>query len=245
MKPRILIVEDEAFSAAQIGQQLAVLYYNPVATTAYGEEAVSLAEKQPFDLALVDLRLAGEMDGITAALILRERFGLASILITAAPDQSQIERAIQLQPYGYLAKPFNTRVLYLAVEMALHRLRIEATLSQREDQMEAVLRTSMDSFWIARGDGQIVDVNDATCRMTGYRREELLQMTIADLEHGCTQQQIAEDIDLLRSKGSTQIERHIRCKDGQLRTVEMSITCSPSQHLYCFGRDITERKATE
>ena len=247
MKPRILIVEDEPLMAAQISQQLTVLGYDPVATTAYGEEAVDLAGKKPFDLALVDLRLAGEMDGISAAIILREHFALASIMMTAAPDKSQIERAIRAQPYGYLMKPFNTQVLYLAVEMALQRIHTETTLRQREEQLEAVLRTSMDSFWIVGVDGRISEVNEAACRMTGYSREELLRMTIIDLEHGRTNQQIAGGIDQVLTKGSVQMERQIQRKDGQLRLIDMSVTCSPPpmRRLYCFGRDITERRRNE
>jgi PAS domain S-box-containing protein len=245
MKTRILIVEDEPFTAMQISQQLSVLGYDPVFTCAYGEEAVKQAGQQPFDIALVDLGLAGEMDGIEAAIILRERHSLASILITAAPEQAQIERAIKAQPYGYLAKPLNTRVIYLAVEMALQRVRTESALRQRDEQLATVLRTSMDSFWVADFEGHILDVNDAACSMTGFDRAELLRMTVADLEYGRTIEQIAQGIGEVVAKGSILMERQIRNKLGQLRMIEMSVTCSPLRRLFCFGRDVTERRLAE
>jgi len=247
MKPRILIVEDDPFMAQIIAGQVTELGYHPVATCAYGEEAVETAGKQPCDLALVDLRLAGKMDGLATASLLREKFSVPSVLITAAPDPKLIERAIESQPYGYLTKPFTTTVLRLTVEMALQRLHAETALREREEQLEAVLRTSMDSFWILGVDGSMIDVNDAACRMTGYSREELLRMNLFQLEYGRTLAQIAEGIEQLLRVGSTHIERVTRRKDGELRVIDMSVTCSPPplRRLYCFGRDITDRRHSE
>ncbi|MBK9991648.1 MAG: PAS domain S-box protein [Verrucomicrobia bacterium] len=245
MKPRILIVEDEPLIARTIAQVIDQLGYEHVATSAYGEEAVRLASELKFDLALVDIRLAGEMDGIGTATILQKRFALASVLMTASPEQEIIERAIHARPYGYLLKPFTPQELHLVVAMAQQRLQTESTLRQREEQHETVLRTSMDSFWIVDLEGHILDVNDAACRMTGYDRAELLKMRIIDLEHGRTLEQITEGIKVVLSRGSAQIDRLIRRKDGQLRLIEMSITCSPRQRLFCFGRDITERRKVE
>jgi PAS domain S-box-containing protein len=247
MKPRILIIEDEPFMARIIGGQVIELGYELVATYGYAEEAVAKAGELNCDLALVDLKLAGEMDGITAAILLREKFSLPSIFITAAPEQKQIDRAIESQPYGYLAKPFTACVLHLTVEMALQRLQSEAKLREREAQMEAVLRTSMDSFWVVGVDGCIIDVNEAACRMTGYSREELMQMNLYQLEYGRTLDQIAGGIEHLLQLGSVQVERVTKRKDGQLRVIEMSVTCSPAplRRLYCFGRDITDRRQGE
>jgi len=247
MNPRILVVEDEPFSAARLNQQLVELGYDPVATSASGEEAESIAEELRFDLALVDLRLAGEMDGISLAVKLRERFSLPSVLITGAPDKKLIERAIEAQPYGYLNKPYTEEVLRLTLKMAFQRLHTETTLLEREEQLKSVLRTSMDSFWVAGLDGRIIDVNEAACRMTGYTRSELLCMNLVQLEHGRTTEQIAAGISQILQTGSVQIERLTKRKDGQVRLIDMSVTCSPppQRRLYCFGRDITDRRRNE
>ncbi len=245
MKLRILIVEDEPMMARIIALQIAELGCQHVATTAYGEEALILAEKLPFDLALVDLRLAGQLDGISTATSLRERFGRPSILITAKPEPALIERAIAAQPYGYIQKPFTDQELHLVIAMAQQRTHTESVLRQRDEQHETILRTSMDGFWIVDLEGHILDLNEAACRMTGFSRAELLKMQIMDLEHGRTPQQIAEGIQQVLAQGAMLMERHIRRKDGQIRLIEMSVTASPHKHLFCFGRDITERRASE
>lgn len=247
MKPRILIVEDEPFLATALKQQLRELDYDPVAICDSGEEAEELAAELRFDLAVVDLHLAGKMNGLTLAQHLRERHALPSIIVTADPEQKLVERAIQAQPYGYLTKPFTQEVLHLSLEMALQRLHTETSLRDQEEQLATVLRTSMDSFWIVGIDGRIIEVNDAACSMTGYSRTELLQMNLVQLEHGRTPEQIATGIELLLQRGAVQIERLTKRKDGQLRLIDMSVTCSPPplRRLYCFGRDITERRRSE
>jgi PAS domain S-box-containing protein len=245
VKTRILIVEDEPLMAQVIAKQVEELGYEAAAICAYGEEAVELAGKQHFDLALFDLRLAGEMDGITASILVHERYALPSIFITAAPDPEQIERAVEAQPYGYLTKPFNNAVLQLAVKMALYRLRTESNLRQRDEHLATVLCTSMDSYLILDLEGRILDVNDAACHMTGFDHTELQSMTIAELLHGHSPDQIAQKIKDILSKGSVLMECQIRTKGGALRTMEINVTASPLRHLVCFGRDVTERRCEE
>ena len=63
---RILIVEDEPIVAQDLREQLAKLGYDPVAVSATGEEALALAGQQRPDLVLMDIELAGAMDGIRA-----------------------------------------------------------------------------------------------------------------------------------------------------------------------------------
>ena len=245
MNPRILIVEDEPLMARVIGQQIEELGYELVATTAYGEEALILAEKLDFNIALVDLGLAGEMDGITTSILLRERFGRASILITGAPNRKLIERAIEAKPYGYLQKPLKPQELQLAIAMAQQRLQTESSLRQQQEQHETVLRSSMDSFWVVDLTGRILDVNEAACRLTGFSRAELLKMSAVDLEVGRTPQQIAAGIQQVLAIGSVQLERQLCCKDGRTLVVEMNATHSIHKKVFCFGRDITERRKAE
>ncbi|MFZ3045036.1 MAG: response regulator, partial [Desulfatirhabdiaceae bacterium] len=65
--PAILIVEDEAIVSADIANKLRKLGYDVVGSTDTGEEAIEIARRQRPSLVLMDIRLAGAMDGITAA----------------------------------------------------------------------------------------------------------------------------------------------------------------------------------
>jgi CheY-like chemotaxis protein len=118
-KTRILIVEDETLVARDIGQQLVELGYEPVADTRKGEAAILLCEQLRPDLVLMDIQLAGWMDGITAAQIIRERFSIPVIFLTALVSDSIINQAGVKEPVGYIIKPFDEWELRTVIEMAL------------------------------------------------------------------------------------------------------------------------------
>ena len=63
------------------------------------------AEAQP-DLALIDMMLAGDMDGIAVAEQMRARFNIPVVYLTAYVDQRLLKRAQIAEPFGYVLKPF-------------------------------------------------------------------------------------------------------------------------------------------
>ena len=102
------------------------------------------------------------------------------------------------------------------------------------------------SFWVAR-DGRLIDVNEAACRSLGYSREELLAMTIRDIDPSLTRESWATLGPRVES-GLAVFESRHRRKDGSLFPVE--VTCNvvlfEGQKYYCsFVRDISERKRAE
>ncbi|MEI6785128.1 MAG: response regulator [Verrucomicrobiota bacterium] len=122
-KPRILIVEDEVVVAMDLRQQVLTLGYEPVAETRMGEEAVLLAGQLQPDLVLMDINLAGEMDGIAAAEVIRNRFSIPVVFLTASTTDSFVSRAKLVAPLGFIYKPFQERELSLVIELALSKHR--------------------------------------------------------------------------------------------------------------------------
>jgi DNA-binding NarL/FixJ family response regulator len=118
----ILIVEDDHLVAMQIEAALkdAGLAVAGIAATA--EEAIELAERERPILAIMDIRLASERDGIDAALELVDKQGLRSIFATAHHDSATKLRAQPARPLGWLAKPYQPRLLVETVRKALAEL---------------------------------------------------------------------------------------------------------------------------
>ena len=108
---RILVVEDEVVIAMDIQMQLRELGHIPVGHATRGEQAVVLAGELLPDLVLMDIQLAGAMNGITAAQTIRDRFGLPSVFLSAFSSAQSRASAAACQPAGYLAKPFSDRDL--------------------------------------------------------------------------------------------------------------------------------------
>jgi len=131
---RLFVVEDEALIAMELVDRLTNLGYEVVGDAASGEVAIGeIAARSP-DLVLMDIRLAGPMSGIDAAVALRER-GLAVpvVFLTAYSDPDLLERAKTVEPAGYLVKPFEERELHATVQMALYKGRAEV---ERRERME-------------------------------------------------------------------------------------------------------------
>jgi len=126
LKPVILVVEDEEITALDIKFRLEKLGYCVPETVSSGESAVQKACTIQPDLILMDIVLAGKMDGITAAETLME-LDIPIVYLTAYADGETIKRARKTSPYGYLVKPFEDAELYTTVEMALskHRSDVE------------------------------------------------------------------------------------------------------------------------
>jgi two-component system, response regulator PdtaR len=118
--PRILIVEDDDIIANLISVMLEKKGYSIVGKIASGEESIiKVAELEP-DLILMDINLAGVMDGVTAARFIFQLFQFPIVFLTALCDDFLLERAKNAQPLGYIIKPFNDRELTSNVELALY-----------------------------------------------------------------------------------------------------------------------------
>jgi DNA-binding NarL/FixJ family response regulator len=120
--PRILLVEDDYFVALDAEYALRGAGFIVVGTAATAEEAIALAEKETLSLAVMDIRLAGERDGIDAAVELYRRCGVRSIFATAHADQEMRRRAAAAEPLGWLPKPYTTESLAEVVRQALKSL---------------------------------------------------------------------------------------------------------------------------
>ena len=134
------------------------------------------------------------------------------------------------------------------LEALNEKLRIESAARQRAAaRNDAVLRASMDGFWLADGNGRILDVNPAICRMWGYSRDEILTMSIPDIEAAETREQTAAHIDKIIQMGSDRFESRHRRKDGEALEVEISVHYLDIEGgIFCvFTRDISERKLAE
>ncbi|NJL12017.1 MAG: response regulator transcription factor [Microscillaceae bacterium] len=91
-----------------------------------GENLRALAQQVPIDLVLLDIELAGSLNGVDIAPLLKYEFHLPFIYLTAQSDPATLNRAALTEPYAYLVKPFREEELRAALEIALYKIRKEA-----------------------------------------------------------------------------------------------------------------------
>lgn len=125
--------------------------------------------------------------------------------------------------------------------------RAEHEIVEQKKFLTTVLQTTPDGFWIVSLKCAITHVNDAYCKMSGYSENELLSLTISDIEANETPDETAIRINRIVANGSEIFETRHRRKDGQLFDVEVSVKFLDVNGgiLVCFCRDITSRKQAE
>jgi len=144
----VLIVEDEEIVAQDLANTLARLGYTVIGSTAKGEEALVLVREQHPDVVLMDIRLAGAMDGVETAERLRRENDAAVIYLTAHSDRTTLDRAKRTEPFGYILKPFEKRQLETHIEMALYNRQAKRKLRESAEALHRANKelTNLDTI---------------------------------------------------------------------------------------------------
>jgi CheY-like chemotaxis protein len=97
------------------------LGYQVTSVVSTGEEGIRELERSGVDLVLMDIRWAGELDGIETAQLVRQRFNLPVIFVTAATNPELNRLKGSLESCDHVAKPFRDEQLHAAIDMALKK----------------------------------------------------------------------------------------------------------------------------
>lgn len=120
--PCILLVEDDFLVGMEMETGLEEAGYEMAGVAATAEEAVALAARRRPALVVMDIRLAGDRDGVDAALEIYRTLGIRSLFASANGDSQIQARAAPARPLGWVAKPYRVETLLKAVEEALRAL---------------------------------------------------------------------------------------------------------------------------
>jgi DNA-binding NarL/FixJ family response regulator len=135
-KNTIIVVDDEVIIAIGLEERLTEMGYDVVGVVHSGEEAVEKAMSLRPDLILMDIMLPGNLDGISAAKIVKARWDIPVVFLSAFSEDKIIEKAKQAEPYGFIIKPFQVRELKAAIEVALYKKGMEQRLKESEIQLQ-------------------------------------------------------------------------------------------------------------
>lgn len=116
---RVLIVEDEAVTATFVERALLNLGYRVAGIANRYSTAASILRQEATDVALVDIRLKGERDGLELARLMREEHDMPIVFMTSRSDEEAVSEAKDLKANGYLVKPFTEESIYSALEIAI------------------------------------------------------------------------------------------------------------------------------
>lgn len=156
----------------------------------------------------------------------------------ARKDGSELDVEVSLSPIQ------TNRGLFYACAL---RDITERKQAERElHKFKAIIDLSMDGFWTVDLMGNLLQVNEAYAKISGYSCDELVGMHISQLEVTEAIEQITERVAKIVKQGYAHYETRHRHKDGHTIDVEISaVFLSEFQHFGVFCRDISERKRLE
>jgi PAS domain S-box-containing protein len=262
IKVKVLVIDDEELIRLNFSCCLEDADYQ-VITAADGVEGLALFCSEQPDIVLTDLRMP-KMDGV--AFIEQARLinaDIPLIVISGAGTVHDAVEAIRRGAWDYLTKPVqhpdefvhiiqrNLQRAQLSIESRNYHQRLEEMVAERTHELQFTrfsVECASDAIFWTRPDGSIVDLNQAACTTLGYTRDELLGMTIADIDINFRAERFTEQFAAVKQAGAITFESVHRTKDGRLIPVEVAANHVQfdGQDYNCgFVRTITERKRYE
>lgn len=175
----ILIVEDEKLVARDLKNLLEVLGYHIPKTLCCAEEVFDFIENVVPDLILMDIKLEGKLDGIDIAKRIKKQIDVPIVFLTAFPEEQYFDRAKEVNPAGYLLKPFEERELEITISLALYKHEMDKKLSNSESQYDRLFETIPVGIYHATSEGRFLNINPALVSMLNFdNKQELLEQSI-------------------------------------------------------------------
>lgn len=122
------------------------------------------------------------------------------------------------------------------------------SLNSAENYIRTIIETSVDGFWVINDELRLIEVNKAYCRLIGYSRKELLNMTINQIDQLENPAETKARVERIMKNGWELFETSHRKKNGEL----LHLQISASRHfdtgrfrMICFCQDISERKRAQ
>jgi two-component system cell cycle sensor histidine kinase/response regulator CckA len=172
-QPKVMVVEDEAIIAFALQRQLIGMGFAATRGAQTAQEAFHLIEQESPDLVLMDIRLKGDMDGVQTASIIRSRYRLPVIYLTAFSDDATLDRARMTEPYGFLVKPIEDTALKAAISMALYKHQMERRLETNRRLLSTILQSLADAIIVTHPTGEVLFLNRAAEQITGWNLAEV------------------------------------------------------------------------
>ena len=262
----ILIVDD---TPANVGLLVDYLEDNGfrVVVAQDGVEGLKRAEFARPDLILLDVMMPG-MDGFETCRRLKaddKTRDIPVIFMTALTEAGEKVNAFGVGAVDYVTKPFQIEEVLARVKTHLSlrdmRLQLEKQNAQLQQEVNVRLQTeralrvtqfSVDHATVAvvwiTPEGPLAYANEAACSLLRYSREEMLSLSMADIEIGVTAEGWPHHWAYIKERRHYANETRVRAKGGAVLPLEATINYlefDGREYAIAYVRDVSERKRAE
>jgi DNA-binding NtrC family response regulator len=142
-KTKIMLIEDQLIPAYDLRRQLNDLGYDVVAIFTKAETALNYLEEnkdtETFpDVVILDISLAGKMNGVEASQIIIEKYDCEVIFLTGLMEVKVVEEILRIRPAFFLIKPFDIYYTHICIQMALRQRILEREIKRLKEELKKV-----------------------------------------------------------------------------------------------------------
>jgi PAS domain S-box-containing protein len=170
---RILVVEDDFLLSLDLAEKLAAMGCEVAGTAHNGHEALKLAKELKPDLAVMDIELEGDLDGIATAEKIKAECRIPIVFLTGHSDETTLKRAARSGAFGHLVKPVRTEELKTTISLALEQSRAWRDLLSRNSWLANMLGSIDEGVVAIDLAGRITYLNSQAEYMTGWALPEV------------------------------------------------------------------------
>ncbi|MBN2651985.1 MAG: response regulator [Spirochaetales bacterium] len=242
---RICIVEDESIEAYDIKRILSREGYEVLGIYSSGEQFLSSAQSLLADIVLMDIRLAGKLNGIETAQKFHQIRNIPVIFLTAYSDDQTLNDFYKSNPHGYLIKPVDSRELIASIQIANIQHKTNLDIERSERKYRNLFQNSMSANFIIDKELKIIDCNNAFVEFSGFSdSNELVGQSLLDF----FQEDDLFDQDKLYSSISKKalVETDFVSKSGDIKKILLTLSSDsdlddPSSQVRGIFLDISDR----
>jgi diguanylate cyclase (GGDEF)-like protein/PAS domain S-box-containing protein len=244
----VLLIEDNPADAEIIqhilahvkGRSLRLAWSDRLAT------GLERFHQKPADVILLDLFLPDSQGLNSLTRIRTEAPGAPIVILTGLNDEEFATKAIQRGAQDYLIKgKLTPELLAHSLSHAIERKKGEEALHASEQRYRQLFEDANDAILVADEEGRYIDANRRAEELLGYPREELLQISLADITPPEIAEREATRYEEFKLLGRMSGESVVLRKNGTRVHVEFSSNRFAQGQYLSILRDITERKQAE
>ncbi|MEH2310701.1 MAG: diguanylate cyclase [Nostoc sp.] len=253
---KILVVEDEKITASNIRKSLQKLGYSVLEINKSGEDAIKkVAETDP-NLVLIDICLAGEVDGVHVADIIQNHFHVPVVYLTEDLEYKTLQKNQLSESFSYIVKPFLESDLHFAIETALHKHQSKNILYEEKQRLAAIINSMGCAVIVTDANGCIQMMNPIAELITGWKQSEVFGkdlvevVNLIDKDVGKTIENLARYVIEAGEVLNLRENFTLITKDGKEIAIGDNVSLIRDHNGNITGsvlvfQDITKRKQTE
>jgi len=266
--PNLLITDDNPMELKYLEIVLKKLNVNLIKAES-GFDAMEKSKGLELALAIIDVRMP-KMNGYEFALKMNEeRTGekVPIIFITASHfSEIKVFKGYSSGAVDYIFKPVNPHILLCKINIFLDLFnqkqtiirdvallkksaadltRVNATLKKSEKKYRSYIDNAPDGVFVVDETGRYIEVNEATCRITGYSKNELLKMSISDLLSEESLEEGMIEFRKVTKTGTSEADLMFKHKNGTNRLLALNAIKLTEKRFIGFTKDITDSKLVE